>query len=90
VSNLTIDLVNRAARAGRGAAPLLHAVEQPSLEVAQALLRYKGIRLNVVTGGPAVVREALAAGRRRSPPAPATRRRWWTRPRISRRPGATW
>src|SRR5436309_1049606 len=44
--------------------PLLHSVEQPTLEVAQSLLRAKGIRLNVVTGGPAVVREALNAGKK--------------------------
>jgi acyl-CoA reductase-like NAD-dependent aldehyde dehydrogenase len=64
VSNLTIDLINRAARRAGAPAPLLHSVETPTLEVAQALLRYKGIRLNVVTGGPAVVREALAAGKK--------------------------
>ena len=64
VSNLTIDLMNRAARRAGVPHPLLHAVETPSLEVAQALLRYPGVRLNVVTGGPAVVKEALAAGRK--------------------------
>ena len=64
VSNLTIDLMNRAARRAGVPHPLLHAVETPSLEVAQALLRYPGIRLNVVTGGPAVVKEALAAGKK--------------------------
>ena len=64
VSNLTIDLMNRAARRAGASHPLLHAVEQPTLEVAKALLRYKGIRLNVVTGGPGVVREALDAGKK--------------------------
>jgi acyl-CoA reductase-like NAD-dependent aldehyde dehydrogenase len=64
VSNLTIDLMNRAARRAGSPRPLLHSVEQPTLEVAQALLRYRGIRLNVVTGGPAVVREALNAGKK--------------------------
>ena len=64
VSNLTIDLMNRAARRAGSPAPLFHSVDTPTLEVAQALLRYKGIRLNVVTGGPAVVREALAAGKK--------------------------
>lgn len=61
VSNLTIDLFNRAARRAGAPAPLLHAVAEPSLDVAKALLHYKGIRLNVVTGGGAVVLEALAA-----------------------------
>jgi aldehyde dehydrogenase len=64
VSNLTVDLMNRAARRAGARRPLLHAVARPTLEVAQALLRYPGIRLNVVTGGPAVVREALAAGKK--------------------------
>jgi aldehyde dehydrogenase len=64
VSNLTIDLMNRAARRAGAPAPLLHSVEQPTLEVAQGLLRAKGIRLNVVTGGPGVVQEALAAGKK--------------------------
>ena len=64
VSNLTIDLINRAARRGGASHPLLHSVEVPTLEVAQTLLRYPGIRLNVVTGGPGVVKEALAAGKK--------------------------
>jgi acyl-CoA reductase-like NAD-dependent aldehyde dehydrogenase len=64
VSNLTIDLINRAARRAGAPAPLLHAVAEPTLDVAKALLRYKGIRLNVVTGGPAVVKEALAASKK--------------------------
>jgi len=64
VSNLTIDLMNRAARRAGAPEPLLHTVETPTLEVAQALLRYPGIRLNVVTGGPAVVKEALNAGKK--------------------------
>src|SRR6266540_620215 len=57
VSNLAVDLVNRAARRAGSPHPLLHSVETPTLEIAQALLKYKGIRLNVVTGGPAVVDE---------------------------------
>src|SRR6185295_1104587 len=64
VSNLTVDLMNRAARKAGAPAPLFHSVEQPTIEVAQGLLRYRGIRLNVVTGGPAVVKEALAAGKK--------------------------
>lgn len=64
VSSLTIDLVNRAARRAGAAEPLLHSVAEPTLDVAKALLRYPGIRLNVVTGGPGVVKEALDAGRK--------------------------
>src|SRR5262245_63530423 len=64
VSNLTIDLMHRAARRAGAPHPLFHSVEQPTIEVAQAMLKYKGIRLNVVTGGPGVVKEALAAGKK--------------------------
>ncbi|HYM81941.1 MAG TPA: aldehyde dehydrogenase family protein [Candidatus Limnocylindria bacterium] len=64
VSNLTVDLMNRAARRAGAPQPLIHSVEQPSIEIAQGLLRYRELRLNVVTGGPAVVKEALAAGKK--------------------------
>lgn len=64
VSILTVDLMNRAARRAGAPAPLLHSVVEPSIEVAQQMLRYPGIRLNVVTGGPAVVKEALNAGKK--------------------------
>ena len=64
VSNLTVDLINRAARRAGAPLPLLHTVAEPTIEVAQQLLRYPGIRLNVVTGGPGVVKEALAAGKK--------------------------
>jgi aldehyde dehydrogenase len=63
VSILTIDVINRAALRAGAPLPLLHTVEQPSIEVAKALLNYPG-SLNVVTGGPGVVREALAAGKK--------------------------
>lgn len=63
-STLTIDLFNRAARRAGAPEPLLHTVAEPALEIAQALLRYPGIRLNVVTGGPGVVQEAMASGKK--------------------------
>ena len=64
VSILTLDLINRAAVRAGAPRPLLHTVEQPTIEVAKKLLNYRGIRLNVVTGGPGVVAEALAAGKK--------------------------
>ena len=64
VSSLTIDLMNRAARRAGAREPLLHSVAEPTLDVAKALLRTPGIRLNVVTGGPGVVKEALDAGKK--------------------------
>jgi len=64
ISNLTVDLMNRAARRAGAPQPLVHSIDQPTIDVAKALLHYKGIRLNVVTGGPGVVKEALAAGKK--------------------------
>jgi len=64
VSTLTIDLFNRAARRAGSPEPLLHTVAEPTLDVAKALLRYPGIRLNVVTGGPGVVKEAMDSGKK--------------------------
>jgi acyl-CoA reductase-like NAD-dependent aldehyde dehydrogenase len=64
VSILAVDVMNRAALGAGAPLPLLHTVEQPSIEVAKSLLNYRGIRLNVVTGGPGVVKEALAAGKK--------------------------
>jgi acyl-CoA reductase-like NAD-dependent aldehyde dehydrogenase len=64
VSALTIDVFNRAARRAGAPEPLLHSVEEPTLDVARALLRYPGIRLNVVTGGPGVVKEAMESGKK--------------------------
>ncbi len=64
VSLFTIDLFNRAARRAGAPAPLLHTVEQPTLDIAKALLRHPGVRLNVVTGGPAVVKEAMDSGKK--------------------------
>src|SRR5205809_484348 len=51
VSILTVDLMNRAAKRAGASMPLLHTVAQPTLEVAQGLLRDRRIRLNAVTGG---------------------------------------
>ena len=37
---------------------------EPTLEIAKALLRHPGTRLNVVTGGPGVVKEAMGSGKK--------------------------
>jgi propionaldehyde dehydrogenase len=37
---------------------------EPTIESAQALMRHKGVRLLVVTGGPGVVKEAMNSGKR--------------------------
>jgi len=64
ISIFTIDVMNRAARRAGAPLPLLHAVAEPTLEIAKALLRHPGTRLNVVTGGPGVVKEAMGSGKK--------------------------
>ncbi|MFN8588563.1 MAG: aldehyde dehydrogenase family protein [Candidatus Eisenbacteria bacterium] len=64
ISIFTIDQMNRAARRAGAPLPLLHAVAEPTIEIAKALLQHRGTRLNVVTGGPGVVKEAMASGKK--------------------------
>lgn len=61
VSAYVIDVINRASIEVGGPENLMVSIESPTIETANDLLTWKGIRLNVVTGGPAVVRAALAA-----------------------------
>lgn len=63
-SAYVIDLINRASMELGGPENIMVAVENPTIESANELLNFKGIRLNVVTGGPAVVRAALAASKK--------------------------
>jgi acyl-CoA reductase-like NAD-dependent aldehyde dehydrogenase len=55
---------NRAFREAIGLDDLVTIIETPTLESAQALFEHRGVRLLVVTGGPAVARAALASKRR--------------------------
>src|SRR5262249_8569840 len=55
---------NRAIRAAIGIDDLLTIIDPPTLESAAALFEHRGVRLLVVTGGPAVARAALASKRR--------------------------
>jgi aldehyde dehydrogenase len=55
---------NKAIRAAIGIDDLLTIIDPPTLESAAALFDHKGVRLLVVTGGPAVARAALASKRR--------------------------
>jgi acyl-CoA reductase-like NAD-dependent aldehyde dehydrogenase len=63
-SSETVALINRAVRAAGGPADVVTCVETPTIETAQALMRHPGIRLLVVTGGGAVVKAAMASGKR--------------------------
>src|SRR2546428_10723898 len=94
VSNLAVDLINRAARRAGSQLPLLHSVEQPTPEIAPARLQDKGIRLNVVTGGPAAASQAPHAGKKattarsRYPPPGGGRSSARGPPAASLRPGS--
>jgi aldehyde dehydrogenase len=55
---------NRAIAQAIGLEDLLTIVETPTLETAQALFAHRGVRLLVVTGGPAVARAALNSPKR--------------------------
>ncbi|MBI5515727.1 MAG: aldehyde dehydrogenase EutE [Deltaproteobacteria bacterium] len=59
-----ISLLADAAVAAGGPENLLCCVASPTIESAQNLMRHKGIRLVVVTGGGAVVQEAMRSGKR--------------------------
>ncbi len=60
----TITLLNRAIMEEGGPENLICAVANPTLESAQELMKHPGVRLLVVTGGPAVVRVAMGSGKK--------------------------
>ncbi|MBS1957937.1 MAG: aldehyde dehydrogenase EutE [Bdellovibrionales bacterium] len=64
VSNYAVHLINKAIIAEGGPANLIVTVASPTIESAQALMKHPGIRLLVVTGGPAVVAQAMKSGKR--------------------------
>ncbi len=59
-----IGLVNREIQAAGGPPNLLSILSEPTLETAQEVFHHDGINLLVVTGGGAVVREAMKADKR--------------------------
>jgi len=64
VSAYQIQLINRAIVGAGGPPDLLTAPAEPTVESAQALMRHPGIRILLVTGGGAVVKLAMASGKR--------------------------
>ncbi len=60
----TIALINRAIVAAGGPPDVVTGVSTPSIESAQEVMHHPGIRLLVVTGGGAVVKAAMASGKR--------------------------
>lgn len=60
----TIDLMNRAVIAAGGPPNLMVTIAEPSIETGQKMMKHPGIGLLVVTGGPAVVKQAMNSGKR--------------------------
>src|SRR5579871_2860855 len=64
VSAQHVALLNEAILAAGGPANLVSCLAEPTIESAQAVMKHPGVRLVVVTGGPAVVRAAMNSGKR--------------------------
>jgi len=62
---------------------------EPTIESAQQVMKHPAVRLLVVTGGGAVVKAAMASGKRAICAGPGNPQWWWTRPPTSTRPDAT-
>lgn len=64
VSNLAIDMINRASVEVGGPENLAVAVANPTMEVSKVIFGHKDISLLVATGGPGVVTTVLSSGKR--------------------------
>jgi len=63
-SKETVTLLNRAVTAAGGPPNVVTCVAEPTIETAQQIMRHPSVRLLVVTGGGAVVKAAMASGKR--------------------------
>ncbi len=64
VSAYTVQFLNEAIMSVGGPENLICCTAEPTIELAQALMKHPGIRLLVVTGGPGVVKEAMNSGKK--------------------------
>jgi acyl-CoA reductase-like NAD-dependent aldehyde dehydrogenase len=64
ISAYHIHLLNEAAAAVGGPMNLLTTIAEPTIASAQELMKHKGARILVVTGGPAVVDAAMGSGKK--------------------------
>jgi propionaldehyde dehydrogenase len=64
VSNLAVSLVNQASVEVGGPENIVTAVEKPSIEASNYMMKHRDVMLLSVTGGPGVVTAALASGKR--------------------------
>jgi acyl-CoA reductase-like NAD-dependent aldehyde dehydrogenase len=63
-SMMTVALLNKAITAAGGPPNVVVCLSNPTIDIAQQVMRHPGIRLLVVTGGGAVVKTAMASGKR--------------------------
>jgi len=63
-SNRLVGMLNDAIEGAGGPRNLLCAVASPTIESAGVLMKHRGVAILVVTGGPAVVRAAMASGKK--------------------------
>ena len=59
-----VHILNEAIQDAGGPTTLLNLIAEPSIETAQAMMKHPGVRLLVVTGGGAVVTEAMNSGKK--------------------------
>ncbi len=64
VSAENVRLLNRAVVAAGGPPDLITAIPEPTIDSAKQVMHHPGVRVLLVTGGPGVVREALATDKR--------------------------
>jgi len=64
VSCRNVGLLNEAVIKAGGPPNTITAMAEPTIASAQELMHHKGVRLLVVTGGPGVVKAAMASGKR--------------------------
>jgi propionaldehyde dehydrogenase len=64
VSSRTAALVNSACRDAGAECNLVFSIKEPTIESGQQLMKHAGVKLLVVTGGPDVVKAALASGKK--------------------------
>ena len=64
VCNYFVHLLNEAIVGVGGPRDAIVSVERPTVESAQALMKHPAVRLVVVTGGPVVVKQAMASGKK--------------------------
>ncbi|HWO21345.1 MAG TPA: aldehyde dehydrogenase family protein [Kofleriaceae bacterium] len=59
-----VHLLNEAIQSAGGPRDVVTTIARPTIESAQALMKHAMVRLVVVTGGPAVVRQAMGSGKK--------------------------